>query len=133
MSTVSNDPIADMLARIRNANAVNKTDISLPYSSIKEAVAKVLVKTNFIISVTTDGKGTTKQLNLALSTEDSSPKITAIKRLSKPGRRIYASSKEIPWVKQGRGIVIISTAKGIMSGSEAKTKKVGGELICEVY
>ncbi len=133
MSTVSTDPISDMLARIRNANAVNKTEIALPYSKIKESVAKVLAKSNFIISVSVDGKGTAKTLQLTLSSSERSPKITAIKRLSKPGRRIYAGTKDIPWVKQGRGIVIISTANGIMSGEDAKRLRLGGELICEVY
>ncbi len=133
MSTVSTDPISDMLARIRNANAVNKTEIALPYSKIKESVAKVLAKSNFIVSVSVDGKGTAKTLQLTLSSSERSPKITAIKRLSKPGRRIYAGTKDIPWVKQGRGIVIISTANGIMSGEDAKRLRLGGELICEVY
>jgi small subunit ribosomal protein S8 len=133
MSTVSTDPISDMLARIRNANAVNKTEIALPYSKIKESVAKVLAKSNFIVSVSVDGKGTAKTLQLTLSSSERSPKITAIKRLSKPGRRVYAGTKDIPWVKQGRGIVIISTANGIMSGEDAKRLRLGGELICEVY
>jgi small subunit ribosomal protein S8 len=122
-----------MLARIRNANAVNMMEIVLPYSAIKEAVAKVLVATKFIISVSVNGKGKDKLLHLTLSSSERSPKITAIKRLSKPGRRVYVSAKDIPWVKQGRGIVIVSTSGGIMSGDEAKRKKLGGELICEAY
>ncbi len=133
MSKVSTDPISDMLARIRNANAVNITDISLPHSAIKEAVAKVLVESNYIISVASSGKGKDKVLSLVLSSSSQSPKITAIKRLSKPGRRIYASVKEIPRIKHGRGMVIISTAKGIMSGDQARANQIGGELICEVY
>ena len=133
MSKVSTDPISDMLARIRNANAVNITDITLPYSSIKEAVAKVLADSNYIISVSSSGKGKDKVLSLVLSSSSQSPKITSIKRLSKPGRRIYTSVKEIPRIKHGRGMVIISTAKGIMSGEQAKTNQIGGELICEVY
>ncbi len=133
MSKVSTDPISDMLARIRNANAVNKNQIVLPHSGIKESVARVLAKSNFIISVAVEGKNQDKRLVLTLSSSDSSSKITSIKRLSKPGRRIYAGSKDIPWVKQGRGIVIISTANGILSGDEAKRLNLGGELICEVY
>lgn len=133
MSKVSTDPISDMLARIRNANAVNITDVSLPYSSIKHSVAKVLSESGYILSVKGSGSGKDKILSLVLSSSSQSPKITSIKRLSKPGRRTYTTSKDIPRIKHGRGMVIISTAKGIMSGDQAKSKQVGGELICEVY
>ncbi len=134
MSKVSTDPISDMLTRIRNANLVSITEIVLPHSVIKESVAKVLADYKFIVSVsTTKDEAKRKQLQLVLSTANQSPKITSIKRISKPGRRIYASVNEIPKVKRGRGMVILSTAKGIMSGNEARQKQVGGEVICEVY
>ena len=135
MSKVSTDPIADMLARIRNANAVNIMDITLPHSAIKESIAKVLADNNFIVSVaTTKGEiKNSKQLTLALSTSQQSPKITSIKRISSPGRRIYISYKDIPRIKRGRGIVILSTAKGVMEGEQARAKQIGGEVICEVY
>lgn len=130
----STDPISDMLTRIRNANLVSITEIVLPHSVIKESVAKVLADYKFIVSVsTTKDEAKRKQLQLVLSTANQSPKITSIKRISKPGRRIYASVNEIPKVKRGRGMVILSTAKGIMSGNEARQKQVGGEVICEVY
>ena len=119
MSRVSTDPIADMLTRIRNAISVNKTVITLPHSNVKEAVSRILVDTNFIAGVAVDGKDKTKELILTLSGEGENSKITEIVRLSKPGRRTYAKAKEIPVVKRGRGVVIVSTSRGIMSGDEA--------------
>lgn len=133
MSQVSTDPIADMLTRIRNAISINKTEITLPHSNVKEAVSRILAETNFIESVAIDGKDTTKELKLTLSSEGQNSKITEIVRLSKPGRRTYAKAKEIPIVKRGRGIVIVSTSQGIMSGDKAKKNRLGGELICKVY
>ena len=133
MSRVSTDPIADMLTRIRNAIAINKSEISLPHSNIKEAVSKILVETNFISGASVEGKVPLKELHLTLSSDGQNPKITEIVRLSKPGRRTYAKAADIPVVKRGRGIVIVSTSKGIMSGDEAKRQQIGGELICKVY
>lgn len=133
MSQVSTDPIADMLTRIRNAISVNKSEITLPHSNVKEAVSRILAETNFIESVAVDGKDTTKELKLTLASEGKNSKITEIVRLSKPGRRTYAKAKEIPVVKRGRGIVIVSTSQGIMSGDMAKKNRLGGELICKVY
>ena len=130
---VSTDPIADMLTRIRNAIAVNKRQIILPHSNIKEKVAEVLVKDGFLSKVESNGEGGFKSLVVTINEEGTNPTITDIKRLSKPGRRLYAASKEIPRVKYGRGIVVISTSKGIMTGTEAKQAGLGGELICQVY
>jgi small subunit ribosomal protein S8 len=130
---VSTDPIADMLTRIRNAIAVNKRQIVLPHSNIKEKVAEVLVKDGFLSKVESNGEGGFKSLVVTINEEGSNPTITEIKRLSKPGRRQYAAAKEIPTVKYGRGVVVISTSKGIMTGSEAKQAGLGGELICQVY
>ena len=133
MSRVSTDPIADMLTRIRNAIAINKSEISLSHSNLKEAVSKILVETNFISGARVEGKDPLKELHLTLSGIGQSSKITEIVRLSKPGRRTYAKAADIPVVKRGRGIVIVSTSKGIMSGDEAKRQQIGGELICKVY
>jgi small subunit ribosomal protein S8 len=129
----STDPIADMLTRIRNAIAVNKAEISLPHSRIKEDVAKLLVENNFIDGERVEGDKTTKLLILTINRDNANARITDIAKLSRPGRRSYVNSKEIPTVKQGRGMVIISTSKGVMSGEQAKTEHVGGELICQVY
>lgn len=130
---VSTDPISDMLTRIRNANLVRKTEVDVPYSSVKESVAKLLEKNKFIKSVKVDGKGIEKKLVLTVSSETENPAITEITRLSTPGRRQYVNVRGIPTVKRGRGIVIISTSQGIMTGDEARAKRVGGELICKVY
>lgn len=132
-SKVTTDPIADMLSRIRNAVAVNKHEISLPHSKVKQAVATLLKDNNFIESVAVEGEGIDKHLAITINDERSTSRITEIKRLSKPGRRHYVRSQEIPVVKRGRGIVIVSTSKGLMTGDEAKKQRVGGELICKVY
>lgn len=130
---VSTDPISDMLTRIRNAIAVGKNEISLPYSKIKLAVAQILAKNGFISEVSSNGKGIDKKIVIVINEQNANPKITEIDRLSRPGRRLYVKAKEIPKVKSGRGIVIVSTPKGVMSGDEAKKSSVGGELICKVY
>lgn len=130
---VSTDPIADMLTRIRNAVAVNKNLVVLPHSNIKQTVAEVLAKNGFIEKVETNGEGGFKTLKIIITQPNANAKITEIVRLSKPGRRLYSTANEIPKVKYGRGIVVISTSKGIMSGAEAKAAGLGGELICKVY
>jgi small subunit ribosomal protein S8 len=130
---VSTDPIADMLTRIRNAAAVSKNEVALPYSKIKHNVAQVLVANGYLASVEITDGVVAKQLHIVINHAGTSPRITGSKRLSTPGRRMYASCDAIPRVKQGRGLVIISTSKGIMAGAEAKSQRLGGELICEVY
>lgn len=130
----STDPIADMLTRIRNAIAVRKSEVTLPHSNLKEAVAKILKDSKFIDAVAVDGeKAGFKQLRLTLNGDGQNARITEISRLSTPGRRLYSSASEIPVVKRGRGIVVISTPKGVMTGDQAKAKALGGELICKVY
>jgi small subunit ribosomal protein S8 len=133
MSTTSTDPIADMLTRLRNAIAVRKHEISLPHSNIKENVALILKESNFIDDVNVKEDRVGKLLTIKINNEESNPRITEIVRMSKPGRRYYVNSKEIPTVKRGRGVVILSTSKGLMSGDKAKSEHVGGELICKVY
>jgi small subunit ribosomal protein S8 len=133
MSTTTTDPIADMLTRIRNAILVNKTEVSMPHSNIKEAVAKLLKDNNFIDGVKVAKADVGKTLTITINSISSNARITEISRLSKPGRRQYVNANEIPVVKRGRGIIIISTSKGVMTGQEAKKAGVGGELICKVY
>lgn len=133
MSTTSTDPIADMLTRIRNAINVRKSEISLPHSNVKEAVATLLKESNFIDAVSVEDARIGKTLTIRINAATSNARITEITRLSKPGRRYYAKSAEIPTVKQGRGVVIVSTSKGLMTGEQAKAAKIGGELICKVY
>lgn len=133
MSTTSTDPIADMLSRIRNAIAVRKNEVVMPHSKIKQAVAEVLVKNNYLDSARVTDASIGKSLHLSINPENRNARITEIVRISTPGRRNYSSAKEIPAVKSGRGIIIVSTSKGLMTGAQAKTAGVGGELICRVY
>lgn len=133
MSQTSTDPIADMLTRIRNAIAVRKTEVLLPHSKVKESVASLLQQNNFVDRVTVSDASIGKTLHITINSEASNARVTEIKRLSTPGRRYYVSAKEIPTVKSGRGIVIVSTSKGMMTGSEAKAAGIGGELICKVF
>ena len=129
----STDPIADMLTRIRNAIAVSKTEVVLPHSNLKERVANVLRDASFVDRVEVTSSGISKQLKIVINQEDTNARITTIERMSTPGRRMYAGADEIPMVKQGRGIVIVSTSKGMMTGAQARKERLGGELICKVY
>jgi small subunit ribosomal protein S8 len=133
MSTTTTDPIADMLTRIRNAVLVRKPEVTLPHSKIKEAVARLLAESNFIDGVEVQEDGIGKTLTVRINNEDSNARITEIVRLSKPGRRYYVNAKEIPVVMRGRGVVILSTSRGLMTGDKARQEKVGGELICKIY
>jgi small subunit ribosomal protein S8 len=127
---ITTDPIADMLTRIRNGIMSGKTEIEVPYSKLKSAIAEILQANGYLGKVTVTQEGSFKQLKLQLN-GNSQPE--SLVRVSKPGRRIYAKANEIPSVRTGKGIVILSTPAGIMTGKEARTKGVGGELICKVY
>lgn len=131
--TISTDPIADMLSRVRNAVAVNKSQVSMPHSNLKETVAKILADNGFITSAKVDEEGGRKILVIRINDDDEPARITEISRLSRPGRRMYVKADSIPTVRRGRGIVVISTSKGVMTGKQAANQKLGGELICEVY
>jgi small subunit ribosomal protein S8 len=122
-----------MFTRIRNAIAVRKHEVSLPHSRIKESVARLLQESNFIDGVSVKDAPVGKTLIVKINDESSNARITEIVRLSKPGRRYYVNAQEIPVVKRGRGLVILSTSRGLMTGDKAKTEHVGGELICKVY
>ena len=130
---VSSDPVADMLSRIRNAIAVHKSEVSMPHSKLKEEVAKSLKANKFLDDVKASGEGVEKTLTIVINQPMENARITEIKKLSTPGRRMYMSAKEMPTVRRGRGIVIVSTSKGLMTGAEAKKAGVGGELLVEVY
>ncbi len=133
VSLVSTDPIADMFSRIRNAIAVNARQVSLPHSKVKEMVAKILVDNGFLKSAKVEEADGRKTLVITINDDGESAKITELNRLSRPGRRMYVKSPAIPTVRHGRGMVVISTSQGIMAGKDAAAKKLGGELICEVY
>lgn len=127
------DPIADMLARIRNAIAVRKSEVSMPHSNAKEAVAKLLKENKFLSDIKVEKAAVGKTLIITINGDGENARITEIARLSKPGRRYYVGASEIPTIKRGRGIVVVSTSKGMMTGADAKKHGVGGELICKVY
>ena len=125
------DPIADMLTRIRNIARVHKIELSLPYSRVKFEIAKILEKQGYLQNVSNDEAKRT--LSLHLRYEGKEPILHDLHRLSKPGRRLYVGWEKIPRVMSGLGFTIVSTSQGIMTGGEARKRKLGGELICEVY
>ncbi len=133
MSIITTDPIADMFSRIRNAIAVSRSEISLPHSSAKATIAEILVSSGFLTSQRSEELDGYKSLKILINEEGQNPAITSISRLSRPGQRRYVKASEIPRVRRGRGIVIISTSEGVMTGDQAKLKNLGGELICEVF
>jgi small subunit ribosomal protein S8 len=131
--SIQTDPIADMLTRIRNAIAVQKAEVSMPHSKVKESVAKILVDSNFLKAVDVKDAPVGKSLHIVINDLNTNANITEIVRMSRPGRREYISADKIPTVKRGRGLVIVSTSKGVMTGNDARKQGVGGELICKVY
>ncbi|NLY19721.1 MAG: 30S ribosomal protein S8 [Tissierellia bacterium] len=128
------DPIADMLTRIRNGNNARHESVDVPASNIKKELAEILVKEGFIkgFNVIDDGKQGIIKLDLKYGQNDEKI-ISGIKRISKPGLRVYAKSDEIPRVLGGLGIAMISTSKGILTDKEAREQGVGGEVICYVW
>jgi len=129
----STDPIADMLTRIRNAVSVRKSEVVMPHSKVKQGISELLKKSGFITDVVVTDATIGKTLKIVINDENENARISEIVRISKPGRREYAAATEIPTVKRGRGVVIVSTSKGLLTGQQAKKQGVGGELICKVY
>lgn len=133
MSMTSTDPIADLLTRIRNAIAVSKTEIVVPASKLKLTIAEQLKKAGYLADVkTVEGKprGT---IVITINEPGTNAAITDIQRVSRPGQRVYAGATEIPRVLGGRGIVLISTSQGVMTGQAARKARLGGEILCKVY
>ena len=126
------DPIADMLTRIRNGQKARKVSVSMPASSAKEAVAKVLKREGYFTGYSSDGEGATKQLSVELKYFEGVPVIEHIERTSRPGLRIYRGKDEMPKVLGGLGISIVSTSAGVMSDRQAREKGIGGEVLCIV-
>lgn len=133
MSLQSTDPIADMLTRVRNASAVGKNEVRLPNSKLKQTVAEQLKKAGYLEAVKVEKAKPQDQLVITIFADGAEAVFTEIERVSKPGRRVYASVGDIPKVKNGRGVVLISTSRGVMTGVEAIKQRLGGELICKVY
>ncbi len=127
------DPIADMLNRIKNAQAVKKLYLDVPYSNLKSRVAKVLSDHGFIGAVEKKYSKTRKVIRIELKYKNGQGLITDIKRISKPGRRVYVPVKEIKLSSKGGGMIVISTPKGVMRARDARKQRVGGELIAEIW
>ncbi|WP_417308834.1 30S ribosomal protein S8 [Devosia sp.] len=128
------DPIGDMLTRIRNAQMRNKTNVLTPASTLRGRVLEVLKSEGFIRGYTeqTDSKGM-PEFSIELKYADSTPVIRTIERVSRPGRRVYASVKNIPSFANGLGVSILSTPKGVMADHEARSQNLGGEVLCRVF
>ena len=133
MSIQTSDPVADLITRIRNAIAVGKNEIRVPTSKLKLAVAEKLQKINYIEKAELEKAEPREILHIVINNEGENARINEIAKVSKPGRRVYASVEEIPRVKSGRGTVLISTSKGIMTGQEALKNKLGGEVLVKVW
>ena len=132
---VINDPIADMLTRIRNAQVARHDAVTLPASNTKKAIAKILLDEGYIKSydVVDDGLQGTLKVTLKYMNGKSTPVITGLKRISKPGLRVYARCEELPKVLGGLGVAIISTSKGLMTDRAARKENLGGEVLCYIW
>ncbi|MBU2068364.1 30S ribosomal protein S8 [Patescibacteria group bacterium] len=128
-----NDPIADMLTRIRNAQAVDHKTVVIPFSKLKLNLAEILIKEGLIKKVTPQGRKTRKVIEIELKYQKGQPIINVLRRISKPGRRLYIKKSQIRSIRQGFGLSIISTHQGLMTNSEAKKKGLGGEIMCEIW
>jgi small subunit ribosomal protein S8 len=126
------DPISDMLTRIRNASMARKDEVRLPYSKLKHAIAKILLQEGYVAAVakTDEGHG---ELRIGLKYQGTSPAIRNLRRVSKPGRREYSGYSALPKVLSDHGIAIVSTSQGVMTNKEARKRRLGGEVLCEIF
>ena len=127
------DPIADMLTRIRNGSQAQKTNVQMPASRSKVAIAEVLKDEGFISGFSVDGEGVFRVLHVELKYFQGDPVIEEINRISRPSCRIYASKDDLPSIKNGLGIALVSTSKGLLTDKSARQAGVGGEIICTVF
>jgi small subunit ribosomal protein S8 len=128
------DPIADLLTRVRNGQLARHEKVTLPWSRTKESLARVLVSEGYVRDVLVGGEADKPTLTVLLSyTAAGDPVITGVRRVSKPGLRVYTGAKEIPSVRNGFGVSVLSTPLGLMGNREARRRNVGGELLCEVW
>lgn len=129
-----NDPISDLLTRVRNAACAGHEDVAIPHSKIKESIAKIFMEEGFVKDVQVAGEGSRKQIIVTLKYAGyKKPVFTAIERESKPGRRVYVSNKEIKPMRQGMGVAVLSTPKGVLTDKGAKKMGVGGEVLCTIW
>lgn len=133
MSLQSTDQIADLITRIRNAINVSKNEILVPTSKLKAGVVEVLKNNGYIADFEVIDGEPRGMLRVLINEAGSNAKINEISKVSKPGRRVYSSADELPVVKSGRGMVIVSTSKGLMTGREAKKNRLGGEILVRVW
>lgn len=127
------DPISDMLVRIKNAGYAGKKTVSFPYSKIKYEIAKLLERINYFADVSKKGRKNIKLIEGSIVYADGKPAISKIRRISKPGKRVYKKLSEIHGVRSGYGVGVYSTVKGVLSDKEARNQKVGGELLFEFW
>lgn len=127
------DPLSDMLTRIRNAGMASSKEVSMPSSNLKKAVAAILKEEGFVADFAEKSEGVKKELTIQLKYHKKKPLIEGIRRISKPSCRIYCGSTQIPKVRNGLGLVILSTPQGVISGKKAAELNVGGEIICYVW
>lgn len=130
---ITTDPIADMLTRIRNANSQRHATVDIPYSKVKEQIGKILLLEGFVESMDVLDVNSFKTIRITLKYENKTRILQGLKRISKPGLRIYASVEELPRVLNGLGIAIISTSKGIMTDKEARKQNVAGEVLAYIW
>jgi small subunit ribosomal protein S8 len=126
------DPIADLLTRVRNGQKARKVSVSMPYSAVKLAVAKVLKDEGYVAGYEESGEGAEKQLSIELKYYEGTPVIENVQRVSKPGLRVYRGKEDLPKVLGGLGVAIVSTSAGVMSDRQAREQGIGGEVICIV-
>lgn len=126
------DPIANMLTSIRNANSVLLSEVEVPHSKLKERIAAMLAREGYILQYRVSGEEK-KQISITLKYKGRRGVIAGIQRISRPGLRRYAGTREIPRVLGGMGISILSTSRGVMTGSDAKKQNIGGEVLCHVW
>jgi small subunit ribosomal protein S8 len=127
------DPIAEMLTIMRNALLVKKEKVSIPFSKLKFRIAEILQENGFVENVERKRRKVKKIIEITLKYDNGKPAISGLKRISKPGQRIYLPAKKIKKVKGGFGIAIISTSRGLMTDKEARKRRLGGEVICEIW
>jgi len=128
------DPISDLLTRLRNASMVSKPSVSIPHSNFKFELAKLFKTEGYVSDVKVSGEGVEKLIDIDMKySEEGVSVISGMNRLSKPGQRVYSSFDKLPRNNGGLGTVVVSTSRGLLSDSEARKRKLGGELICEVW
>ena len=128
------DPIADLLTRIRNGQLARHEKVTLPWSAMKEGVARAIASEGYVRDVVVGGEATKRSLTVLLAyTESGDPVISGVRRVSKPGLRVYSSVRNIPSVRSGYGISVLSTPAGLLADREARRRRVGGEVVCEVW